>query len=59
MGVIEEVSGIEDEAVLNFIMIMVIVVFNVLIVSCCCWMGARHCRNEIVVEVERKRLASS
>ena len=49
MGVIEEVSGIEDEALLNFIMIVVIAVFNVLIVSCCCLMGARHCRNEMVV----------
>lgn len=42
---------------LNFALILVIVVFNVFVVTVCCWISARHCRRTIVIE--RKRLATS
>lgn len=57
MGVIEELSGIEDENTLNFILIFIIVVTNICIISLFCVIGARHCRNTIIVE--RSRLATT
>ena len=57
LAFIETVSGIEDENVLNFTLILAIILFNVFLVTVCCWISARHCRRTVVIE--KKRLATS
>lgn len=49
LGAIEALSGVEDENMLNLMLILVIVVFNILLVTFCCWMSARHCRKTIII----------
>ena len=53
LGAIEALTGIEDENMLNFTLILTIVVFNIFLITVCCWISARHCRKTIIIERKR------
>jgi hypothetical protein len=57
LATVEDVTGITDDNMLNFVLIFSTVIINVLIAVACCWICNRYCRETIIVE--RKRLATS